>query len=139
MLDVIHTQTYISDADGVFTRYVRPLAPTGCKVVLEAASLLPHATSTAGGTDYDEVVLKQGSTAISLLTGTNSGQAADATHQAGATLTAGTEKAMTLTGVGSQLEFSATVPLVCVGTKGGDGVALEVDLICRWRIMRSAS
>ena len=90
MLDVIVQLVYISDADGAFTRYNRPLAPTGCKLVLEAASVVPHASSTADGTNYAGIILYQGSTAISKNKTTNSGQAADSTNEAGASLAAGT-------------------------------------------------
>lgn len=139
MLDVLHSTVYISDADGAFTRYHRPVAPSGCKLVLEAASVVPSAASAAHGTDYAGIILYQGSTAITKNKTTNSGQAADSTNEAGASLAAGTETAFSLIGVGSQLEFSATTPLKIVGAKGGSGVAFDLEINFRWRIQRSAT
>lgn len=130
-MDSIFSQCYISDADGVFTRYHRPNW-SGGKLVLDSVQILSHATLATHGTDYVSITLKQGSTAISLIKTTNSGQALDATHEAGAALTAGTEAAFSLTGTGTQLEFDSTTPLQVVGTKGGSGGAVEVDITFKW-------
>ena len=136
MNDIIYSTHLLSDADSSFTRYVWPAAPANTVLVLEAAEILVSATATADGTNYGELVLKQASTAISLIKGTNSGQSADATHEAGATLTAGTRSGFTLTGVGKQLEFSQSQALSLVGSKGGSGVAIDGELSCRWRVRR---
>lgn len=130
-MDSVFSQCYISDADGVFTRYHRPNW-SGGKLVLDSVQILPHATLAADGTNYVELTLKQGSTAISLIKTTDSGEAGDATHEAGAALTAGTEASFSLSGTGTQLEFSSTVPVVIVGTKGGSGGALECDITFKW-------
>lgn len=95
---------------------------SGGKLKLLSVTLSPNETSAVHATDYVDITVKKGSTALSAARSTNS--------STGSALTQNTPEAIALTGVGSDLEATFTAPHhVLVDATPGAGVAVDVSIL----------
>ena len=96
---------------------------------LEEIAIVPNETSTAHASNYADLTLKKGSTAIATVRSTNSGT--------GSTMTQGTGEVLAITGAGANLEATLAAPIhLLVDATPGTGVAVDIQVQAVFSVKR---
>jgi hypothetical protein len=92
-------------------------------------AIVPGETSAAHATDYADLTLKKGSTALMTARSTNSGT--------GSALTQNVGEALTITGTGTNLECTLAAPHhFLIDATPGAGVAVDITVMAVYEVVR---
>ncbi len=98
-----------------------PPTTTG-KWKLKSLSIVPNETSATNASNYADLTMKKGSTALMTARSTNA--------STGAEVTQGTGEAMTLTGTGTDMECTLAAPHhLLIDCTPGTGVAVDISIL----------
>ena len=115
-------------ADASVRYYFAPSTSSG-KLKLLRCVLAPAATSSTNASNYADITLKKGSTALCTVRSTNS--------STGSALTQGTPEALSITATGEDLESTFTSPhYLLIDATPGTGVAVSLDIVAEYEVIR---